>query len=165
MKLLKENFMKEEELNNVTSQTTETVDNNQYIEALNQLKANSVDKADYDKLKAENKKLLDSIVNGTEIAQSQLAEKADINELRKKLANSSEDGLSSLEYADTMLKLRERLLEEGEEDPFVAHGSQYSPTQLDYDRAHRVAAVLQDCVDRAEGDDATFLAELNKRVK
>lgn len=156
--------MTDEELNSVTSQTTEQVDNNQYIEALNQLKANSVDKADYDKLKAENKKLLDSIVNGTEVALP-ATEKADINDLRKKLANSSEDGLSSLEYADTMLKLRERLLEEGEEDPFVARGSQYSPTQLDYDRAHRVAAILQDCVDKADGDDQTFLAELNKRVK
>lgn len=165
MKLLKENFMEEKELNNVTSQDTGTVDNNQYIEALNQLKQNSVDKADYEKLKAENKKLLDSIVNGTEIAQSQLVEKADINELRKKLFNSSEDGLSSLEYADTALKLRERLIEEGQEDPFVPHGSQYSPTQVDYDRADRVAAVLQECVDSAEGDEATFLAELKKRLR
>ena len=156
--------MEEKELNNVTSQTTEDIDNNQYIEALNQLKANSVDKADYEKLKAENKKLLDSIVNGTEVALP-ASETESIDELRKKLANSSEDNLSSLEYAETALKLRERLLEEGQEDPFVAHGSQYSPTQLDYDRANRVAAVLQDCVDNAEGDDATFLAELKKRIK
>lgn len=153
-----------EEEQSVTSQTTEQVDNNQYIEALNQLKANSVDKADYDKLKAENKKLLDSIVNGTEVALP-ATEKASIDDLRKKLANSSEDNLSSLEYTETALKLRERLLEEGEEDPFVAHGSQYSPTQVDYDRANRVAAILQDCVDNSEGDDATFLAELKKRIK
>ena len=149
---------------NVTSQDTGTVDNNQYIEALNQLKQNSVDKADYDKLKAENKKLLDSIVNGTEVALP-ANEKADINELRKKLFNSSEDGLSSLEYADTALKLRQRLIEEGQEDPFVPHGTQYSPTQVDYDRADRVAAALQECVDNAEGDEATFLAELKKRLR
>ena len=153
-----------EEEKNVTSQTTEEIDNNQYIEALNQLKANSVDKADYEKLKAENKKLLDSIVNGSEVALP-AAEKESIDELRKKLAGSSENNMSSLEYADTALKLRERLLEEGQEDPFVPHGSQYSPTQLDYDRARRVAAVLQECVDDAEGDDATFLAELKRRIK
>lgn len=153
-----------EEENNVTSQPTGEVDNNQYIEALNQLKQNTVDKADYDKLKAENKKLLDSIVNGTEVALP-ANEKESIDDLRRKLANSSENNMSSLEYADTALKLRERLLEEGKEDPFVAHGSQYSPTQLDYDRANRVAAILQDCVDNAEGDDATFLAELKKRIK
>lgn len=147
-----------------TSQTTGEVDNNQYIEALNQLKQNSVDKADYEKLKAENKKLLDSIVNGTEVALS-ANEKASIDDLRLKLINSSDEGLSSLEYASTALKLRERLLEEGEEDPFVPHGSQYSPTQIDYDRAHRVAAILQDCIDNADGDDATFLAELNKRTR
>lgn len=154
----------EEELNNVTSQTTETIDNNQYIEALNQLKANSVDKAEYDKLKAENKKLLDSIVNGTEVALP-AGEKESINDLRLKLINSNDEGMSSLEYTKVALKLRERLIEEGEEDPFVPHGSQYSPTQVDYDRAHRVAAILQDCVDNAEDDDATFLAELNKRTR
>ena len=136
-----------------TSQATEQVDNNQYIEALNQLKANSVDKADYEKLKAENKKLLDSIVNGS------------IQELREKLAGSSENNMSSLEYAETALKLRQRLIEDGKEDPFVPHGSQYSPTQIDYDRADRVAAVLQECVDNAEGDDASFLAELKKRLR
>ena len=156
--------MEEKELNNVTSQTTETIDNNQYIEALNQLKANSVDKADYEKLKAENKKLLDSIVNGTEVALPAV-EKSSIQELREKLAGSSENNMSSLEYAETALKLRERLIEEGQDDPFVPHGSQYSPTQLDYDRAHRVAYVLQECVDNAEGDDATFLAELKKRLR
>ena len=153
-----------EEENNVTSQPTGEVDNNQYIEALNQLKQNTVDKADYDKLKAENKKLLDSIVNGTEVALPDV-EKSSIQELREKLASSSENNMSSLEYADTALKLRERLIKEGKEDPFVPHGSQYSPTQLDYDRAHRVAAVLQECVDNAEGDDATFLAELKKRIR
>ena len=156
--------MEEKEQTNVTSQTTEQIDNNQYIEALNQLKANSVDKADYEKLKAENKKLLDSIVNGTEVAVPQV-EKDSIADLRSKLINSSDIGLSSLEYTQVALKLRERLIEEGEEDPFVPHGSQYSPTQIDYDRAHRVATILQDCVDNAEGDDATFLAELNKRTR
>ena len=156
--------MEEKEQTNVTSQTTEQIDNNQYIEALNQLKANSVDKADYEKLKAENKKLLDSIVNGTEVALP-ANEKASISELRQKLINSNDEGLSSLEYTETALKLRERLIEEGEEDPFVPHGSQYSPTQIDYDRAHRVATILQECVDNAEGDDATFLAELNKRTR
>lgn len=153
-----------EEENNVTSQTTETIDNNQYIEALNQLKANSVDKAEYDKLKAENKKLLDSIVNGTEVALP-AGEKESINDLRTKLINSNDEGMSSLEYTKVALKLRERLIEEGEEDPFVPHGTQYSPTQMDYDRANRVAAILQDCVDNADDDDATFLAELNKRTK
>lgn len=153
-----------EEENNVTSQTTETIDNNQYIEALNQLKANSVDKAEYDKLKAENKKLLDSIVNGTEVALP-AGEKESISDLRLKLINSNDEGMSSLEYTKVALKLRERLIEEGEEDPFVPHGSQYSPTQIDYDRANRVAAILQDCVDNADDDDATFLAELNKRTK
>ena len=35
-----------------------------YIEAIKNLKQNTVDRSKYDELKAENKKLLDSIVNG-----------------------------------------------------------------------------------------------------
>ena len=38
-----------------------------YIAAINELKQNTVDRQKYDQLKAENKRLLDSIVNGQEI--------------------------------------------------------------------------------------------------
>ena len=38
-----------------------------YIEAIKNLKQNTVDRSKYDELKAENKKLLDSIVNGQSV--------------------------------------------------------------------------------------------------
>ena len=39
-------------------------DNTQdYIEAIQALKQNSVDRSEYDKLRAENKKLIDAVVN------------------------------------------------------------------------------------------------------
>lgn len=158
----------EEEVQNPTS-TSQSVtsqptgdDNNQYIQALNELKKNSVGRSEYEALKAENKKLLDSIVNGTEVALPP-AESVSVDELRAKLADS--EGMSNLEYVSNALKLRKALMESGEMDPFVPHGSQYNPTQLDYEKANRVAAVLQDCVDEAEGDPTIFRNELQKHMR
>ena len=155
--------MTDETLQNDSSQKTE-IDNNQYIEALNEIKRNSVSKADYDSLKAENKKLLDSIVNGTEVAQTVVQEKPSIQELRNKLSKYDAN-TPTLEMVSTMVELRDLLLEQGEQDPFVPAGSQYNPTQLDYEKANRVATVYKECIEAAEGDPDQFLKELNRRTK
>ena len=135
-----------------------------YLEAIKSLKQNSVDKALYDKVKAENKKLLDSIVNGTEVALDvKKQEEPTIQELRERVFNNPNQ--TNLEYVTNVLKLRERLIEEGNDDPFIASSSQYSPTNADYERANRVATILQDMVDVADGDSAVFLNEYQRRVK
>lgn len=54
-----------------------------YIEAINTLKQNTVDRQKYNELKAENKKLLDSIVNGQEIEVTKKVEKKSVEELRR----------------------------------------------------------------------------------
>ena len=51
----------EEEIKENTQVEDTTTD---YIEAITQLKKNSVDRSEYDKLRAENKKLIDAVVNG-----------------------------------------------------------------------------------------------------
>ena len=103
--------MLEEEQTNVTSQPTGD-DNNQYIQALNELKAKSVDREEYDKLKAENKKLLDSIVNGQEIELPKQESKPSIDELRTKLF-SGESDLSNLEFVSNALELRSKHMAKG----------------------------------------------------
>jgi hypothetical protein len=145
-----------------TRETGETtgIDNNQYIDALNQLKQNSVDRSKYDALKAENKKLLDSIVNGTEIAQP-VEEKKSIEELR---ANYLKEDQNNLEYITNVLALREALMAEGKPDPFLPIGEQILPTDDDVTKANDVAAVLKECVDYAEGDSDVFTNELQRRL-
>lgn len=151
--------MNDETQTNVTSETT-GIDNNQYIDALNQLKQNSVDRSKYEELRAENKKLLDSIVNGTEIAQPTV-EKKSIEELR---ANYLKEDQSNLEYITNALALREALIAEGKPDPFLPIGEQILPTDEDVAKANNVATVLKECVDYAEGDSAIFTNELQRRL-
>ena len=89
------------------------VDNTDYIAAIKELKQNSVDRSKYDALKAENKKLLDSIVNGTEIAQPTVEDKPDIKELRKAVF---ETGRKFIYNEDFILYLKE----EDKEKPYFA---------------------------------------------
>ena len=134
-----------------------------YLDAIKNLKQNSVDRSKYDELRAENKKLLQAVVNGQTFDAEVKEEKVDIQELRNNLFNKDEQ--TNLEYITNALKLRKALIENGEEDPFVPSGSQYNPTQADYEKANRVAQVLQEMVDISEGDPNIFLNEYQKRVK
>ena len=144
---------------------TEVVDNTDYIAAIKELKENSVDRSKYDALKAENKKLLQAVVNGQQIEGQVQVEQPSIEELRSKLFRSEDNALTNLEYIDTALKLRTALIEKGEPDPFVPTGSKYNPTQADYEKAERVATILQEMVDDSQGDPHVFLNEYQRRVK
>ena len=151
--------MEEKDSNSVTG--TEVVDNTDYIAAIKELKENSVDRSKYDQLKAENKKLLDSIVNGTDVDLPAKEEKKSIEELR---AAYLKEDQSNLEYITNTLKLREALIAEGKPDPFLPIGEQIMPTDDDVKTANKVAEVLQECVDYAEGDSAVFTNELQRRL-
>lgn len=149
----------------ITSETGEQVDDMtpDYLAAIKELKQNSVDRSEYDKLKAENKKLLDSIVNGQEIDLPKQEDKPSIEELRTKLF-SGESDLSNLEFVTDALELRSQLIAKGEPDPFLPVGNQITPTDQDIAAAQKVADVLQECVDYAEGDSAVFTNELQRRT-
>ena len=151
--------MPDETVNNVTGNQVDDMTPD-YLAAINELKANSVDRQKYEELKAENKKLLDSIVNGTEVALPR-DEKKSIEELR---ANYLKEDQTNLEFIDNALKLREALMAEGQPDPFLPIGEQILPTDEDVAAANKVATVLKECVDYADGDSNVFTNELQRRL-
>lgn len=139
-----------------------------YIDAINELKANSVDKESYDKLRAENQKLLASLISGNKVeeeAETVRPEELDklANEYRTKLFKKNNE-LSNLEYIDTALKLRDVIIQKGERDPFLPVGSRVDENVEQHETAERVASVLQECVDFAQGDSGIFSAELQRRT-
>ena len=138
-----------------------TEDNNQYIETIKKMKESMVDRADYDKLKRENKELLDSVLNGADYEAPAQEEKVDINKLREDLFAGDNN---NLEFVEKALKLRTELIENGEPDPFLPVGKQITPTDDDVASAERVAKVLQECVDYAQGDSQIFTTELQRRT-
>ena len=151
-----------------TSVTGTVEDNTQdYLAAIKELKEKSVDRSEYDKLRAENKKLIDAVVNGQPGQEEPTVvkhSKEQIDELRNDLFNSPRE-LSNLEYITKAMELREALMENGEPDPFLPVGKQISPTRDDLEGAEKVAQVYRECIDYAEGDSEVFTNELMRRTR
>lgn len=145
-----------------TITTVEEMNNEQYIAAIEELKANTVSREAYNKLRGENKQLLDALVSGKEIVQEE-KEKPSVADLRKKLFG--EENMSNLEYVETALSLRDALIESGERDPFLPYGDKVDITSEQIDAANKVAAGLKEMVDFAEGDSGVFSAEYQRRVR
>lgn len=134
-----------------------------YVAAIKELQNNTVSKEQYNKLRSENKKLLDALVTGQQIELPK-EKTVDVNELRKNLFGGKKE-LNNLEYVDTMLKLREAVMEKGEPDPFLPVGSKVNITAEMIEKANNVAEGLQYCVDFAEGDSGIFTAQLQRITK
>lgn len=156
--------MVEEEKQQQQSVTGEKVEDmtQDYLAAIKELKEKSVDRSKYDDLRAENKRLLESLVNGQTVEMKQEKQEPKIEDLRKNLFEVGEQ--SNLEYVKNALALRKALMEKGEQDPFLPTGSKTLPTDEDARTAERVATVLQECVDASDGDSALFTAELQRRT-
>lgn len=134
-------------------------DNVDYIEAIKEMKQNTVNKQDYLKLKEENKKLIQSLVNGEQLDPAKQKKEVDVNKLRENLFKKEQN---NLEYITNALELRNALIEKGEKDPFLPYGKNILPTDEDIECAERVARVLQECVDYADGNSDIFTNELQR---
>lgn len=132
-----------------------------YVAAIEELKRNTVSREQYDKMKEENKKLLNSLVNNQPLEGTAAfkVEKKSVDELANSLMNKSHN---NLDYVKTALELRTRMMEEGMTDPFVPQGKKISPTREDYDTAQRVADAFEACIEYADGDSDIFTQELQR---
>lgn len=133
-----------------------------YLEAIKNLKQNTVDKAKYEQSEAERKRLLNMVVNGQTVDVSEEPKHREINVIRNELFNKEHN---NLDYIKLSLELRNALIAEGQPDPFLPYGRQISPTREDEEIAEKVAQVYQECVDFAEGDSELFTNELMRRTK
>lgn len=129
------------------------------VQAINELKQNSVSKEDYNKVVAEKNKYLKALIDGNQVAEVQNKEPVDIDGLRRELFSGEKD-LTNLEYAKKALELRDAIIERDGVDIFVGRGSKLTPTDEDYEAAQRVADGFQQCIDVAQGDSEIFTREL-----
>lgn len=138
--------------------------------ALKEARENSVSKAEYDKVVAENKKLVSEIINGDEhdgSGQQKVPEKDPdtvIKELREDLYGPNCSELSNLEYWTKTLALRKAVIEKGDPDPFLPVGAKISPDEDDVVKANNVADVVEQCIKESEGNSDVFTALLQSRT-
>ena len=157
--------MLEEKETNVSGNVEDNTQD--YLAAIKELKENSVNRSEYEKLRAENKKLIDTVVNGLPGQEEQVVvkhSKEQIDDLRNDLFNSPRE-LNNLEFITKTMELREALMENGEPDPFLPVGKQISPTRDDIEGAEKVAQVYKECIEYAEGDSEVFTNELMRRTR
>ena len=76
----------------------------------------------------------------------------------------SENEFSNLDYWTKALQLRSAVIEGGGVDPFLPYGKNIAPTNEDIETANRVAKVVAECIEYAEGDSAVFTNELQRRT-
>ena len=153
----------QEDQKNLTNVSGEVEDMTEdYLGAIKDLKQNTVERSKYDALKAENKKLLDAVINGSAAPAQQTKPQVNIEELRKKTFFN--DNQSDLEYITNVLELRDAVIESGQPDPFLPCGQKIVPTEQDIAAAERVAKGLKEMVEVADGNSAVFHNEYERRV-
>lgn len=152
----------EEKEQSVTQQENVEQDTNNYIEAIKEMKANSVSKDAYKKLQEENKKLLESLIAGEtiEAPKTTVEEKVDLNELRKHL----DEAESPIDYCKTSLKLHEETLKQLGYNDYLPNGKKIRPTKEDEEKANLFIEQIKECIDYADGDDQLFIQELQRRT-
>lgn len=154
--------MEEKKEQSVTQQENVEQDTNNYIEAIKEMKANSVSKDAYKKLQEENKKLLESLIAGEtiEAPKTTVEEKVDLNALRKHL----DEAESPIDYCKTSLKLHEETLKQLGYNDYLPNGKKIRPTKEDEEKANLFIEQIKECIDYADGDDQLFIQELQRRT-
>lgn len=135
-----------------------------YIDTINQLKASTVSKEQYDKLRDENKTLLESLVNGksTETSSTEETSKPSAKELSSILNKMSKSGTTNLEYIATSLQYRDAYIEEFGKDPWCLTGKDSQPTTQDYIDMEEQAQGLKQLVEIADGNNEVFQREFTR---
>ena len=152
-------------LTNVSSEETSN-DSVDYVQALKELKQNSVSREQYEKLKSENKELLDTLINGGQVEMIDPSTKPSVKDLREQLFSkeAADRGMTNLEFVTKSLELRDAIIESGGTDPFLPVGRGVEITREDYEAAEFTAQQFQECIDIAKGNSEVFTAELMRRT-
>jgi len=155
--------MQQSEEKKIEEQSTEV--SSSLVDDLKKFKENTVPRSDFEKLESEYKDLFNSVLDGRSAMKVEEGEVVlndeDLNNMREDLFNKEH---SNLDFIEKSLILRKELIRRGEKDPFLPYGQNISPSFEDTQAAERVADVLQQCVDYANGDSALFTQELQRRT-
>lgn len=132
-----------------------------YIEELTALRANSVEKSEYERILAENAKLANALASGIRVEESEPEVKVNIPELRKTLLTKQYK--NDMEYFKDMKTLRDAILEQEGVDPFVnSSSSNLSAEKL---RAERVSDLIDYALEESDGDPVKFSAVFNSKIQ
>ena len=150
----------QEEIMDVADTTDNTAE---YIETINKLKANSVSKDEYLKLRNENKQLLDALASN-QVVEVTAEPKRDITEVRKELF-TNHSNLSNRQICQDMMDLYDYELENRGVNIFMPTDPQYIPTQDDITQVDNMVRGMKSALETANGNDLIFNQEIERLTK
>ena len=154
----------EQTMEQTTSESgNDGMDTSQYISAINEMRNNSVSRDKYNKLKEDNRQLLDALINGGQIEVPTAEEKKSAQELVNEfheLAGRKKGKPMDVEFSEKLLEVRDAFLEETGEDLFLPS----NPTDVDYKNAQDVEAFFRTCLEAADGNNDVFEREMSRHL-
>lgn len=155
--------MEDENKTPESESTPEGMDASAYVDALNKIKENMVDKTKYDKLAEDNKKLVEALASGSHFEEEEEEKGEPSSDIAKRIFKNSKRYRNDLEFFTDALAYRDALIEEGQVDPFLPFNHDYAPDEDDVQKAQDIADALKECVEYAQGDPKLFTSELMRR--
>lgn len=137
-----------------------------YIDKINELKSNSVDKSKFDELKDENKRLLDAMMNQQEAPKKSTDTTDYLSEAKKLAAKLHDDDveLNNLEFCRTAVDFRQAMIKSDLGDPFVKISDDANENENSKLWADRVEDVIRQCIDNCDGSSRVFTSLLSERT-
>lgn len=157
----------------LTSESSETIsDNSAYLDAIKNLKANTVDKASYEALKADNKRLLDAVINGTPTSDEPKQDENVPTRMECYEKYIKNNFSSDLDYWKNIVALRDATIREYGKDPCVTGNFGVTPTgdkvAAEYGEAESVENefnTIKDIIEESNNDPATFELLMRQAIK
>ena len=154
----------EQTMEQTTSESgNDGMDTSQYISAINEMRNNSVSRDKYNKLKEDNRQLLDALINGGQIEVPTAEEKKSaqelVNEFRE-LAGRKKGKPLDVEFSEKLIEMRDAFLEETGDDLFLPS----NPTDVDYKNAQDVEAFFRTCLEAADGNNDVYEREMSRHL-
>lgn len=140
-------------------------DNQQYIDAINEMRKNSISKDKYDKLLEENKQLINALKEGNQVELVNPDEnKPSLQELAEKLCSENFEPTNA-EGWKTALEFRKAMIDAGFRDPFLPNSRNYTYKEEDSARSQLISDTLEKMIDDSQGNPDMFNALGKQYIK
>lgn len=136
-----------------------------YIEQISQLKNRldneTVSLEEYNKVRADNKRLMENYINGVHEKEEDVPEES-IEDLAKDIQSGT---LNNLDYWTKSLKYRDKYRELKGVDPWLPTGRDYQYNSSDAASADYLYETVKECIDNCDGNSAVFSTLLDGQIQ
>ena len=150
----------------MAEETKTTTLEEDYIEQIAQLKNkldnDTVSLDEYNKVRADNKRLIENYINGVREKEAEEVPEESIEDLAKDIKSGT---LNNLDYWTKSLKYRDSYKEMYGVDPWLPAGRDYQYNASDAASADYLYETVKECIDNCDGNSAVFSTLLEGRIQ